>query len=312
MQERGPPPPLRRRPPGWLRAPYGARASLPFGATLRGSPAGAGKGWLRPPSIPRTPALRCGVRARPSCEPCPVAPDGAWPRRLRSRSMARAGAVHVRLRTIVGRRDLIGGVRAAAMTVRWSSGSAPATRLATAAPTACCPGSGEGSWGFKGGAASPWPDRNVSHCVGWLPRLSVPDTPRALATLGRQNLHTRTLRSPIRAVSTTGKTAMSEAFQRHPEGGSNSASGTSIRLLKSLNGTSCEDRTDGSYRRVASLRTACTWFSALRRNPMVCRVKRRMPARMDRLARSTMDVDMRAGSGSPIRWVLRMRGGSES
>ena len=162
------------------------------------------------------------------------------------------------------------------------------------------------------GTTSGLPTRGASTYVGWLPRLSVPDTPLALATLGRQNLHTRTLRSPIRAVSTTGKTAMSEAFQRHPEGGSNSASGTSIRLLKSLNGTSCEDRTDGSYRRVASLRTACTWFSALRRNPMVCRVKRRMPARMDRLARSTMDVDMRAGSGSPIRWVLRMRGGSES
>ena len=52
--------------------------------------------------------------------------------------MARAGAVHVRLRAIVGRRDLVGGVRAAAMTVRWSSGSAPATRFATAAPTARC------------------------------------------------------------------------------------------------------------------------------------------------------------------------------
>ena len=132
-----------------------------------------GRGWRGavPPRSRRTPALRCGVRARPSCEPCPVAPDGAWPRRLRSRSMARAGAVHVRLPAIVGRRDLVGGVRAAAMTVRWSSGSAPATRFATAAPTARCPGSGAGSWGFKGGAMSPWPDRNVSHCVGWLRRI---------------------------------------------------------------------------------------------------------------------------------------------
>ena len=41
---RSPPPLLRQRPPGWLGAPYGARASLPFGATLRGSPAGAGGG----------------------------------------------------------------------------------------------------------------------------------------------------------------------------------------------------------------------------------------------------------------------------
>ena len=136
--------------------------------------AGPQRGWrgvLRPLRSRRTPALRCGVRARPSCEPCPVAPDGAWPRRLRSRSMARAGAVPVRLRAIVGRRDLVGGVRAAAMTVRWSSGSAPATRFATAAPTARCPGSGAGSWGFMGGATSPWPDRNVSHCVAWLRRI---------------------------------------------------------------------------------------------------------------------------------------------
>ena len=52
---RSPPPLLRRRPPGWLGAPYGARASLPFGATLRGSPAGAGGGLcpLRPPQRQR-------------------------------------------------------------------------------------------------------------------------------------------------------------------------------------------------------------------------------------------------------------------
>ena len=55
---RSPPPLLRRRPPGWLGAPYGARASLPFGATLRGVP---GRGLARgapPPSIPRRSALR--------------------------------------------------------------------------------------------------------------------------------------------------------------------------------------------------------------------------------------------------------------
>ena len=69
---RSPPPLLRRRPPGWLGAPYGARASLPFGATLRGSPAGAGEGWLRPPSIPRTPALRRSSRAGGS-PPVPLA-----------------------------------------------------------------------------------------------------------------------------------------------------------------------------------------------------------------------------------------------
>ena len=59
---RSPPPLLRRRPPGWLGAPYGARASLPFGATLRGSPAGAGKG-LRPFNPPGRPALRYGFAA---------------------------------------------------------------------------------------------------------------------------------------------------------------------------------------------------------------------------------------------------------
>ena len=52
--------------------PLTARASLPFGATLRGSPAGAGKGWLRPPSIPRTPALRRSSRAGGS-PPVPLA-----------------------------------------------------------------------------------------------------------------------------------------------------------------------------------------------------------------------------------------------
>ena len=63
---RSPPPLLRRRPPGWLGAPYGARASLPFGATLRGSPAGAGKG-LRPFDPPLRPAL--GRRSRAAGSP---------------------------------------------------------------------------------------------------------------------------------------------------------------------------------------------------------------------------------------------------
>ena len=58
---RSPPPLLRRRPPGCLGAPYGARASLPFGATLRGSPAGAGEGWLRFPFEP--PASRAAAGA---------------------------------------------------------------------------------------------------------------------------------------------------------------------------------------------------------------------------------------------------------
>ena len=63
---------LRGRPLARLGAPFVVRASLPFGATLRGSPAGAGKGWLRPPSIPRTPALRRSSRAGGS-PPVPLA-----------------------------------------------------------------------------------------------------------------------------------------------------------------------------------------------------------------------------------------------
>ena len=58
--------------------------------------------------------------------------------------------------------------------------------------------------------------------------LVTPNTPWALATPGRQNLHTRTLRRPIRALSTTGKQAKSQAFQRGPGGGSASANRASI------------------------------------------------------------------------------------
>ena len=49
--------PLMRR----ARSAYGRRASLPFGATLRGSPAGAGEGWLRFPFEP--PASRAAAGA---------------------------------------------------------------------------------------------------------------------------------------------------------------------------------------------------------------------------------------------------------
>ena len=56
---RSPPPLLRRRPPGWLRAPYGARASLPFGATLRGSPKGLAGGCA--PSDPPTATAHHGL-----------------------------------------------------------------------------------------------------------------------------------------------------------------------------------------------------------------------------------------------------------
>ena len=75
---RSPPPLLRRRPPGWLGAPYGARASLPFGATLLASPAGAGKG-LRPFDPLRGSALRRGGRCSPSGGLVAIIADGARP-----------------------------------------------------------------------------------------------------------------------------------------------------------------------------------------------------------------------------------------
>ena len=132
--------------------PLGPRFARPRQGLARGSAPSS-------PKDARAPLLR-------ACSPSVRAVSGRarWSlaRRLRSRSMARAGAVHVRLRAIVGRRELAGGVRAAAMTVRRSAGSAPATGFGgRCPPPARCPGSGAGSWGFKGGAASPWPDRNV-------------------------------------------------------------------------------------------------------------------------------------------------------
>ena len=77
---------------------YGGRASLPFGATLRGSPAGAGEGWLRPPSIPPTPALRRSSRAGLApLPPLAARPDGRSPHR-HSRHPCIAG----RTRRLVG------------------------------------------------------------------------------------------------------------------------------------------------------------------------------------------------------------------
>ena len=49
--------------------------------------------------------------------------------------------------------------------------------------------------------------------------------PPTVGTLGRQNRHTRILRSPLHAVSTTGKKAMSQGFQRRTIGGPSPASG---------------------------------------------------------------------------------------
>ena len=70
------------------------------------------------------------------------------------------------------------------------------------------------------GTREAWPQR-----VGWLSRRSGQTRPPTVGTLGRQNRHTRILRSPPYAVSTTGKEAMSQGFQRRTRGGPGSASG---------------------------------------------------------------------------------------
>ena len=69
------------------------------------------------------------------------------------------------------------------------------------------------------GTREAWPQR-----VGWLPSAKHTRRP-TLGNLGRQHLHTRTLRSPLHAVSTTGKEAMSQGFQRRTIGGPSPASG---------------------------------------------------------------------------------------
>ena len=74
----------------------------------------------------------------------------------------------------------------------------------------CLGGLSPGRWqgGRRGGGAHPSPDRNVQHCVGWLP-CAKPTRRPTLGTLGRQNRHTRTFRRPLQAVSTAGREAMS-------------------------------------------------------------------------------------------------------
>ena len=94
--------------------------------------------------------------------------------RMRSLSMARAGAVHVRVRAIASRSSAEGDT----------------------------PAGGARSWGFEGGRSVPLPGRSVQHCVGWLTHLKGARQPPAPGILGRRNLHTRTRRRSIPAVST--------------------------------------------------------------------------------------------------------------
>ena len=80
--------------------------------------------------------------------------------------------------------------------------------------------------GVEGGRSSPRQTAMFNIAV-WLPSAK-PTRPPTLGNLCRQNLHTRTLRSPLRAVSTTEKRAMSQVFQRSPGCGSASGNGASI------------------------------------------------------------------------------------
>ena len=73
------------------------------------------------------------------------------------------------------------------------------------------------------GTREAWPQR-----VSWLSRRSGQTRPPTVGTLGRQNRHTRILRSPVWAVSTTGNQPISQEFQPGPRGGSGSANGRQI------------------------------------------------------------------------------------
>ena len=59
-----------------------------------------------------------------------------------------------------------------------------------------------GLLGDRRGVEPPLASPDAIHRVGWLSRLSGQICPPTRGTLGRQNRHARTLRSPIRAVST--------------------------------------------------------------------------------------------------------------
>ena len=160
--------------------------------------------------------------------------------RVRSRSTSAAGAVHVRVRAIARRISADSGTPAADALARQSADSVGVRRTATRtgrrlaigmrrhggnggdAPARAIHRSA-GLLGFEGAEslASPW----VIPRVGWLSRRSGQTRPPTLGTLGRQNRHTRILRSPPYAVSTTGKEAMSQGFQRRTIGGKSPASG---------------------------------------------------------------------------------------
>ena len=58
--------------------------------------------------------------------------------------------------------------------------------------------------------------------------------------------------------------------------------------------------------------TIAAWFSTFLEKPLVRRVKRRIPIRIERLFRSTCDVEMYSGSGLPemmrTSWAMTLLG----
>ena len=85
-------------------------------------------------------------------------------------------------------------------------------------------------WGGQRGHSPPpaplgtreaWPQR-----VGWLP-CAKQTRPPTLGNLCRENLHTRTLRSLLHAVSTRGKQRISQEFRLSPRAGPSPANGSS-------------------------------------------------------------------------------------
>ena len=165
--------------PGGLKPPLVDSGGLGFpgvgGCSARFEARGQALARGSAPSIPKD--ARAPLRRASSPSVRAVSGRARWSlaRRLRSRSMARAGAVDVRLRAIVGRRDLAGDVRAAAMTVRRSAGSAPATGFATAAPTAPLSRQRRGKLGVQGGRSVPLARPQCSTYDG-LRTLRVPDS----------------------------------------------------------------------------------------------------------------------------------------
>ena len=80
-----------------------------------------------------------------------------------------------------------------------------------------------GKLGVQRGAQRPL-GQTAMFNIAWA-GLSGQTRPPPRRNLGRQNRHTLTVRGPIRAVSTTGKKAMSQVFQRRIRAGPGSANG---------------------------------------------------------------------------------------